>query len=88
MKKTKTVYVCDACAANRCAGQVNAPTAAPGIPSPRPRPCRAQSLPSGSGWGPTLLESLDKVGDQGTPRFPTGMDELDRVLGAVWYPGP
>ena len=88
MKKTKTVYVCDACGGKslRWAGQCpdcgawNTLTETQALPGPK----SAASTASG---GPTLLEGLDQAGRQETPRFPTGLDELDRVLGGGLVPG-
>jgi len=86
MKKSKTVYVCDACGGKslRWAGQCpdcgawNTLTETQTLAGSKPAPEAA---------GPALLEGLDKAGREETPRFPTGLGELDRVLGGGLVPG-
>jgi len=93
MKKTKTVYVCDACGGKslRWAGQCpdcgawNTLTETQTL-SGSVAGGQRSAIPD-SPDGPTLLEGLDKAGSQDSPRFPTGMAELDRVLGGGLVPG-
>jgi len=88
MKKTKTVYVCDACGGKslRWAGQCPDCGAWNTLTETQTLAGSKSAAPDATG-GPTLLEGLDKAGDQATPRFPTGLDELDRVLGGGLVPG-
>ena len=88
MKKTKTVYVCDACGGKslRWAGQCpdcgawNTLTETQTLAGNRPASAEVAA-------GPALLEGLDQARHRETPRFPTGLDELDRVLGGGLVPG-
>src|SRR5215469_13017057 len=88
MKKAKTVYVCDACGGKtlRWAGQCpdcgawNTLVETQVLAGASAR----DILPSG---GETVLEGLARAGQQETPRFPTGLSELDRVLGGGLVPG-
>jgi DNA repair protein RadA/Sms len=88
MKKTKIVYVCDACGGKslRWAGQCpdcdawNTLVETQTLAGNRPAPAEAAG-------GPALLEGLDQAQHRDTPRFATGLDELDRVLGGGLVPG-
>jgi DNA repair protein RadA/Sms len=88
MKKTKTVYVCEACGGKslRWAGQCpdcaawNTLTETQTLAGNRPAAAEAAG-------GPALLEGLDQAQHRETPRFATGLDELDRVLGGGLVPG-
>jgi DNA repair protein RadA/Sms len=88
MKKTKTVYVCDACGGKslRWAGQCpdcgawNTLTETQTLAGNRPAAAQGAGAPS-------PLESLDQAQHRETPRFATGLDELDRVLGGGLVPG-
>ena len=89
MKKAKTIYVCDACGGKslRWAGQCPDCGAWNTL-------TETQSLGGGGGRaaeaappGGMVLEGLSRAGEQDTPRFPTGLDELDRVLGGGLVPG-
>ncbi|HSN16611.1 MAG TPA: DNA repair protein RadA, partial [Gammaproteobacteria bacterium] len=88
MKKTKTAYVCDACGGKslRWAGQCPDCGAWNTLTETQVLGTQRAAAPEVSG-GPTLLESLGEAGSQETPRFPTGLDELDRVLGGGLVPG-
>ncbi|HEY4128632.1 MAG TPA: DNA repair protein RadA [Gammaproteobacteria bacterium] len=88
MKKTKTVYVCEACGGKslRWAGQCpdcaawNTLTETQTLAGSRPAATQAAG-------GPALLEGLDQAQHRETPRFATGLEELDRVLGGGLVPG-
>ncbi len=88
MKKAKTLYVCDACGGKslRWAGQCpdcgawNTLTETQTLGA-------ATRTPAAGPSADTVLEGLDRAGSQETPRFPTGLDELDRVLGGGLVPG-
>ena len=89
MKKAKTIYVCDACGGKtlRWAGQCpdcgawNTLTETQSI---APAPGRvAEAVAAGD----MIMEGLDRAGERETPRFPTGLEELDRVLGGGVVPG-
>ncbi|HET7176102.1 MAG TPA: DNA repair protein RadA [Gammaproteobacteria bacterium] len=89
MKKTKTLYVCDACGGKslRWAGQCpdcgawNTLTETQSLGS---APARAAHAVAG---GEMVMEGLARAGERETPRFPTGLEELDRVLGGGLVPG-
>jgi DNA repair protein RadA/Sms len=88
MKKTKTVYVCDACGGKslRWAGQCpdcaawNTLTETQTLAGNRPATAEAAR-------GPALLEGLDQAQHREIARFATGLEELDRVLGGGLVPG-
>jgi DNA repair protein RadA/Sms len=88
MKKTKTVYVCDACGGKslRWAGQCpdcgawNTLTETQTLAGSRPASAESAGRPA-------QLEGLDQALSRDIPRFATGLDELDRVLGGGLVPG-
>lgn len=89
MKKTKTIYICDACGGKtlRWAGQCPDCGAWNTL-------TETQSLVGGAGrtraapaGAQTVMEGLARAGERETPRFPTGLEELDRVLGGGLVPG-
>jgi DNA repair protein RadA/Sms len=88
MKKSKTVYVCDACGGKslRWAGQCpdcGAWNTLVETQTLSTDPARSRQ----AGAGGVVLEGLSKAGHEETPRFPTGLEELDRVLGGGVVPG-
>jgi DNA repair protein RadA/Sms len=84
MKKAKTLYVCDACGGKtpRWAGQCPDCGAWNTLVE-----TQAFSIISSRALGPATVQGLAQAGDQETPRFPTGIVELDRVLGGGLVPG-
>ena len=88
MKKAKTVYVCDACGgktlqwAGQCpdCGAWNSLVESRSLGDTPNRPAVERGAA-------TALEGLDRAGERDTPRFPTGLSELDRVLGGGLVPG-
>ncbi|HLW74365.1 MAG TPA: DNA repair protein RadA [Gammaproteobacteria bacterium] len=90
MKKTKTVYVCDACGGKtlRWAGQCPDCGAWNTLVETQAIGGGGRRQDGFEGGGvETVLEGLDRAGQQDTPRFPTGLGELDRVLGGGLVPG-
>src|SRR5690242_16279960 len=88
MKKTKTVYVCDACGGKslRWAGQC--PDCGAWNTLTETQTLAGNRAPAAaSTGGPAVLEGLTQAQNRDTPRFPTGLDELDRVLGGGLVPG-
>src|SRR5580698_7373460 len=81
MKKAKTIYVCDSCGGKtlRWAGQCpdcGAWNTLIETQSLGPTPARvAEAVAAGD----MVMEGLSRAGERETPRFPTGLDELDRV---------
>src|SRR5579864_1968490 len=88
MKKAKTVYVCDACGGKtpRWAGQCPDCGAWNTLVETQGFSTTPNRAPAADG-GPVAVQGLGSAGDQETPRFPTGMGELDRVLGGGLVPG-
>jgi len=88
MKKTKTVYVCDACGGKslRWAGQCPDCGAWNTLTETQALAGNRGPITESAG-GPALLEGLDQAQNRDIPRFATGLDELDRVLGGGLVPG-
>ncbi|HSC47462.1 MAG TPA: DNA repair protein RadA [Gammaproteobacteria bacterium] len=88
MKKAKTVYVCDACGGKtlQWAGQCPDCGAWNTLVESRSLGESPRRAATDGGAG-TALEGLDRAGERDTPRFPTGLAELDRVLGGGLVPG-
>src|SRR5215472_9285922 len=89
MKKPKTIYVCDACGCKslRWAGQCPDCGAWNTLTETQSLGGASRAVPDGQTPGGTVLEGLDRAGERDTPRFPTGLEELDRVLGGGLVPG-
>jgi DNA repair protein RadA/Sms len=88
MKKAKTVYVCDACGGKtlQWAGQCPDCGAWNTLVKSRSLGEGPRRAASAEGVG-TVLEGLGRAGERDTPRFLTGLAELDRVLGGGLVPG-
>lgn len=89
MAKGKTAYICTECGAQspkwqgQCPGCGQWNTLVEGIAEPAASGGRFASLASGSG----KLQKLSEISPEESPREPTGIDELDRVLGGGLVPG-
>ena len=87
MKKAKTVYVCEACGGKTLQWAGQCPDCGGWNTLVESRSIAAPAPSRTSGAPPTELEGLQHAGEHQTPRFPTGLDELDRVMGGGLVPG-
>src|SRR5579863_2578122 len=88
MKKAKTIYVCDACGGKtlRWAGQCPDCGAWNTLTETQSLGSSAARAAEGGG-GETVMEGLSQAGERELPRYTTGLEELDRVLGGGLVPG-
>ena len=89
MAKAKTVYVCTECGGQspkwqgQCPGCGQWNTLVEGVAESAASGSRFAALAAGVG----KLQKLSEIDPRESPRVPTGIDELDRVLGGGLVPG-
>ena len=86
----KTVYVCQNCGASfpKWAGQCGECGTWNSLVETVAAVSRGRGTGGSSGLGPALaVQRLDQVSAEDTARIPTGLDEVDRVLGGGIVPG-